>query len=429
MKINFITFGCPKNTYYTQAIIKELTSLGNVIVYDPEQADIIVVNTCGFIRDAKKESIDGLYEVLNYRDSGKKVVALGCLMQRYSKEFEQEMPELDGILGILPPEKAANEIIKCANNKIVDVTKPIIDYSKVVDFTQTYPYSYLLIADGCNHRCAYCAIPFIKGKYVSRPENVILQEAQYLIENGEKELILVAQDTTEYGRDLKLSLPSLLKKLDSLEGNFWIRIMYAYPDKITDELIDTIKNSKHILHYLDIPFQHSSKKILRLMRRPIINYSNLISKLRKEISDITIRSTFIVGFPGETEDDFENLRNFLDSQRLDRAGIFVFSREEGTESYSMPNQVNYGKRLHRKKELMLLQRKISKNINENFVGRTLKVLVEQEADGYYIGRSYRDAPEIDGYIIFESDTFHDVGDFVDVKINEAYDYDLKGVEV
>jgi ribosomal protein S12 methylthiotransferase len=429
MKVNFITFGCPKNTYYTQAIAKELVSLGNEIVYDPEQADVIVVNTCGFIRDAKKESIDGLYEVLNYRDSGKKVVALGCLMQRYPKEFEQEMPELDGILGVLSPEKAANEIVKCVDHKIIDVTKPVINYSKVVDFTQTYPYSYLLIADGCNHRCAYCAIPFIKGKYISRPYDIILQEAQYLIDSGEKELILVAQDTTEYGRDIKLSLPFLLKKLDEIKGDFWIRIMYAYPDKITDELIDTIKNSKHILHYLDIPFQHSSEKILKLMRRPIINYSELIAKLRKEIPDITIRSTFIVGFPGETEEDFKSLRNFLNFQRLDRAGIFVFSREEGTESYFMPNQVNYGKRLHRKKELMLLQKNISKSVNSKFVGKTLKVLIEQEADGYYIGRSYRDAPEIDGYIIFDSDIFHDVGDFANVNITEAYDYDLKGVEI
>ncbi len=429
MKVNFITFGCPKNIYYTHAIESELISKGNEVVQDPEVADVIVVNTCGFIRDAKKESIDGIYEFLDYESKGKKVVAMGCLMQRYFKDFEKEIPELDGILGIISPEKAAEDIIKIYKNKVIDVEKPVIDYSKIVDLTTTYPYSYLLIADGCNHRCAYCAIPFIKGNYVSRKPDIIVKEAENLIAKGEKEIILIAQDTTEYGRDIGSNLPILLRKLDELQGDFWIRIMYAYPDKITDELIDTIKNSKHILHYLDIPFQHSSEKILKLMRRPIINYSDLISKLRREIEDIVIRSTFIVGFPGETEKDFEDLRKFLKDQKLDRAGIFVFSREEGTESYNMPNQVHYGKRLHRKKELMILQNSVSKEINQTYVGKTLKVLVEQEGDEFYIGRSYRDAPEIDGYVIFESDTFHNVGDFVDVEITQAYDYDLKGRKI
>ena len=426
MKVNFATFGCPKNIYYTQAVESELISKGNEVVQDPEVADVIVVNTCGFIRDAKKESIDGIYEFLDYRSKGKKVVAMGCLMQRYFKDFEKELPELDGILGIISPEKAAEDIINIYKNKVMDVEKPVIDYSKIVNLTTTYPYSYLLIADGCNHRCAYCAIPFIKGNYVSRKAEIIIDEAKKLIAMGEKEIILVAQDTTEYGRDIGSNLPILLRRLDKLQGDFWIRIMYTYPDKITDELIDTIKNSEHILHYLDIPFQHSSEKILKLMRRPIINYSNLISKLRREIKDIVIRSTFIVGFPSENEDDFEDLRKFLKDQKLDRAGIFVFSREEGTESYNMPNQVHYGKRLHRKKELMILQNSVSKEINQTYVGKTLKILVEQEGDDFYIGRSYRDAPEIDGYVIFESDTFHNVGDFVDVEITQAYDYDLKG---
>ncbi len=429
MKINFVTFGCPKNIYYTQSIEDELIKKNCEIVQDPETADIIVINTCGFIRDSKKESIDGIYDFLEYKSKGKKIVAMGCMIQRYPENFLKEMPELDGLIGIQPPEKVAENILQISNKKIFDVQSPIIDYSKIVNVVSTYPYAYLLIADGCNHRCAYCAIPFIKGKYVSREPEIILREAELLIKKGEKEIILVAQDTTEYGKDLGSSLPQLLKKLDEIEGDFWIRIMYAYPDKITEELLEVIKKSKHILHYLDIPLQHSSPKILKLMRRPVVDYHKLINNIRSRIPDITLRSTFIVGFPGETEGDFENLKEFIEEEKLDRAGIFVFSREDGTESFSMPNQVHYGKRLHRKKELMLLQRKISEDLNKKFKEKTLRVLIEQEGEGFYIGRSYRDAPEIDGYIIIYSDEFHEVGDFVTVKITKTYDYDLEGVEI
>ncbi len=426
MKINFVTFGCPKNTYYTQAVEKELRDLHHEIVQDPDSADIIVVNTCGFIRDAKKESIEGIYDLLEYRKNGKKVVAMGCLIQRYFNDFKREVPELDALIGISSPRKVADDILKSVKKRVLDVNKPVIDYSNLVGTSDTYPYSYLLIADGCNHKCAYCAIPLIKGKYVSRPVDLIVKEAKLLLNNGEKELILVAQDTTEYGKDIGSSLVELLKELDGLDGDFWIRIMYAYPDKITNELIEFIKNSKHVLHYLDIPLQHSSDKILKLMRRPVTDYSKLLYKIRKEIPDITIRSTFIVGFPGEDQNDFDNLKDFIVNQKIDRAGIFVFSREENTESYNMKGQVHYGTRLHRRKELMLLQQKISRQINKGFVGKTLKVLVEQEGEGFYIGRSYRDAPEIDGYVIFESENFHDIGDFVNVKITQSYDYDLKG---
>jgi ribosomal protein S12 methylthiotransferase len=429
MKINFVTFGCPKNIYYTQSIEDELIKKDCEIVQDPETADVIVINTCGFIRDSKKESIDGIYDFLEYRSKGKKIVALGCLIQRYSETFSKEISELDGLIGIQPPKKVAEDIIKISNEKIIDVQSPVIDYSKVVNAVSTYPYAYLLIADGCNHRCAYCAIPFIKGKYVSRQPDIILEEAKILIEKGEKEIILVAQDTTEYGKDLKYSFPKLLKKLDNIKGDFWIRILYAYPDKITNELLTVMKESKHILHYLDIPFQHSSPKILKSMRRPIVDYRKLIATIRSCIPDIVLRSTFIVGFPGETENDFNDLENFIREEKLDRAGIFVFSREDGTESFSMPNQTHYGKRLHRKKELMILQREISREINEKYKGDTLKILIEQEGDGFYIGRSYRDAPEIDGYVIIHSKKYHEIGDFISVKITKAHDYDLEGIEL
>lgn len=436
MKVYIETLGCPKNFNDTEVAKGSLCGENDfTLAASPEDADIIMVNTCGFINDAKKESIDKIFEMSAYKHAGKKLVVSGCLSERYSKELFDEMPEVDCFIGVneyeqLPEifrnlDMRKNLVGGCIGDTLPRMQRKLDDNP----FTST-----LKISEGCDNFCAYCVIPSIRGGFRSKRMEDVLAEAEELAAAGCKELILIAQDVTNYGIDLygTYKLPELLRQLCRIEGIVWIRLMYCYEDRITDELIAVMATEPKICHYIDIPIQHAADTVLTAMNRRSTGASirTTIRKLREAIPDMHIRTTLIVGFPGETEDDFEVLLDFVETMRFERLGVFAYSREEGTPAGEMENQIDEAVKEARLDAIMRRQLEISLAVNEAKIGKTFTVLVEErDADGSYIGRTAYDAPEIDDSVLFTSKRALKAGDFVQVQINDAFDYDLIGVEV
>lgn len=437
MNIFFISLGCDKNLVDSEVMLGLVRERGFVITNDETEADLIVVNTCCFIHDAKEESINTILEMAEYKKSGKckGLIVTGCLAQRYREDIEREIPEVDALIGSTSYD-AINEVIdRVLEGERAEEFKDI-DYltdvkTKRVNTTGGY-FSYLKIAEGCDKRCTYCIIPKIRGNYRSVPMERLLEEAKYLAEGGVKELILIAQETTVYGVDLygEKTLPKLLRELCKIDGFEWIRIQYCYPEEITDELIEVIKTEPKICHYLDIPIQHASDHILKLMGRRTNNQElrDLIAKLRNNIPDIALRTSLITGFPGETEEDHEILKAFVAEMKFERLGVFTYSKEENTPAAKMPNQILKKVKEQRKKELMKLQQKIAFNHAKSMVGKRLKVMIEGKLvdEGIFIGRTYMDAPNIDGYIFVNTQDELMSGEFVEVVITKAKEYDLIG---
>ena len=429
-----ISLGCPKNQVDGEALLAKLKKAGYEIVNNIEDSDVMIVNTCGFIEQAKKEAIDTILEVAEYKNAGliSAIVVTGCLAERYQDEIIKEMPEVDAVLGI----GANSDIVKTCDKAlcgIVTTSFPNKCYLSINDeriISTPSHWAYLKIAEGCDNRCSYCAIPGIRGGFRSRTIESCVDEAKTLAESGVKELILIAQDTTKYGQDLygKYSLDILLKELVKIDGIEWIRLFYCYPQRITDSLINVIANEEKVCNYIDIPLQHSDKTVLKNMNRvgDGDDYRALISKMREAIPDLALRTTFMVGFPGETDEQFENLCKFTEDIKFDKMGCFTFSPEEDTPAYDMQNQIDDDVKVRRQEVLMNKQYSITEELNKQRIGRIYKVIIDTFDGEKYVGRSYMDSPEIDSGIIFTCDNNLNIGDFVNVKITDYNGYDLIG---
>lgn len=437
MKILFISLGCDKNLTNSEEMLALLTENGHEIVDSEEDAEIIVINTCCFIHDAKEESIENILEMAEYKKSGtcKALIVTGCMAQRYKEEIIQEIPEVDAVLGT----SSYRDILKaveeaCAGRHFEeyrDINELPEDSGRPVLTTGGH-YGYLKIAEGCDKHCTYCIIPSLRGSFRSVPEERLLAQAEYMAEQGVKELILVAQETTVYGTDLygKKTLHILLKKLCRIKGIRWIRVLYCYPEEIYDNLIQVMKEEKKICHYLDLPIQHASDKILKRMGRRTTRaqLTEIIEKLRREIPDIVLRTTLITGFPGETEADHQELMDFVDQMEFDRLGAFTYSPEEGTPAEKMTDQVPEELKEERRDEIMELQQEISLEKGNDRIGQELMVMIEGKVSGEsaYIARTYGDAPKVDGYLFVQTGELLMTGDFAKVKVTGALEYDLIG---
>lgn len=436
-KVGMISLGCPKNQVDAEHMLALMDAEGWEIVDYVDGCDVVIVNTCGFIDDAKKEAIENILDMVELKKEGVigKIIVTGCLAQRYKEEIVKEIPEVDAVVGI----GANGDIIKTVE-EVMDSVSTIEKYPPRCDLplegqrilTTPQYWAYLKIGEGCSNRCTYCTIPSIRGNMRSRSMENVIEEAKQLAELGVKELILIAQDTTSYGLDLygELKLPELINELCKIDSIEWIRLLYCYPDRITDGLVETMKNQDKVVNYIDLPLQHADDKILKAMNRrgdqALIR--SVISKLRAEIPDVVIRTTFIVGFPGEGEEEFETLAEFVNEIEFDRLGVFTFSPQEGTPAFDMEGQVGEDVKTRRGEVIMQDQYSIMEEKNNEKIGKTYKVVVE-EYDGYsdsYTGRTYMDAPEIDGLVKFTSQKDLDIGDFVDVEIFDVEDYDLIG---
>ncbi len=440
MNILFTSLGCDKNLVDSEMMLGQLAESGYLFTDDETQADIVVINTCCFIKDAKEESIETILEMAQLRKKGdiKALIVTGCLAQRYKEEIQKEIPEVDEILGISDIDHIVQAIEETLSNERINHISdcnaaPVYGKKRVV--TTGGHYAYLKIAEGCDKHCTYCIIPKVRGNFRSIPMESLLQEAKTLVEEGVRELILVAQETTLYGMDLygKKMLPTLLDRLCELEDLKWIRILYCYPEEITDELIDTIRKQPKICHYLDIPIQHASDQILKRMgRRTSENdLRNIIGTLRKEIPDICLRTTLITGFPGETQEDHEILYRFVNEMEFDRLGVFTYSPEENTPAAKMPEQIDEKVKEERREELMELQQAIAFENAEKMVGTVLEAVVEGylPEDDVYVARSYMDAPGVDGYLFVYTDRQLMSGDYIQVEVFDSREYDLIGKEV
>lgn len=433
-KVGMISLGCPKNQVDGEVLLAKLAAAGYQIVNEIENSDVMIVNTCGFIEDAKREAIDTILEVAQYKEAGviSALVVTGCLAERYQDEILKEMPEVDAVIGI----GANADIVKVCDKALCGIQTsnfPNKCYLPIDDerlLSTPSHWAYLKIAEGCDNRCSYCAIPGIRGKFRSRKIESVVDEAKSLVNRGVKEIILVAQDTTKYGQDLygEYSLDKLLKELVKIDGLEWIRLFYCYPQRITDSLIDVIANEEKVCNYIDIPLQHSDTTVLKNMNRvgDGNDYRVLLDKMRKAIPDLALRTTFMVGFPGETDEQFENLCNFVKDMKFDKMGCFTFSPEEDTPAFDMDNQIDEDVKKRRQEVLMNAQYSITEASNKSRVGNVYKVIIDSFADGKYIGRSYMDSPEIDSGIIFTSNKKLNIGDFVNVKITDFDGYDLIG---
>ncbi|WP_448904358.1 30S ribosomal protein S12 methylthiotransferase RimO [Eubacterium sp.] len=433
-KVGMISLGCPKNQVDGEALLAKLAAAGYQIVNEIENSDVMIVNTCGFIEDAKREAIDTILEVAQYKEAGviSALVVTGCLAERYQDEILKEMPEVDAVIGI----GANADIVKVCDKALCGIKTsnyPNKCYLPIDDerlLSTPSHWAYLKIAEGCDNRCSYCAIPGIRGKFRSRKIESVVDEAKSLVNRGVKEIILVAQDTTKYGQDLygEYSLDKLLKELVKIDGLEWIRLFYCYPQRITDSLIEVIANEEKICNYIDIPLQHSDTTVLKNMNRvgDGNDYRVLLDKMRKAIPDLALRTTFMVGFPGETDEQFENLCNFVKDMKFDKMGCFTFSPEEDTPAFDMDNQIDEDVKKRRQEVLMNAQYSITEASNKSRVGNVYKVIIDSFADGKYTGRSYMDSPEIDSGIIFTSNKKLNIGDFVNVKITDFDGYDLIG---
>ena len=436
-KVLFISLGCDKNLADSEEMLGMLVENGYTLTNDETEAEIIVVNTCAFIHDAKEESINSILEMARYKTEGvlKALLVTGCLAQRYKEEIIEEIPEVDAVLGTT----SFGDIIK-ALDKVFEGERylefkdinALTEISKKRVLTTGGYYGYLKIAEGCDKRCTYCIIPKLRGNYRSIPMEQLISQAEYLAEQGVRELILVAQETTVYGKDIygEKCLHKLLKELCKIPGIQWIRILYCYPEEIYPELIQTMKEEKKICHYLDLPIQHCSDKILKKMGRRTTKQElvDIVTLLRKEIPDIILRTTLITGFPGETEEDHEELMEFIDTMEFDRLGVFTYSAEEDTPAANMPNQIAEEVKQDRQAELMELQQEISIDKGNDKIGTCVEVMIEGKVadENAYVGRTYGDAPNVDGYIFINTDTELMSGDFARVHVTGALEYDLIG---
>lgn len=437
MKILFVSLGCDKNLVDSEVMLGLLRDRHHDITNDEAEAEVIVVNTCSFIHDAREESIQTILEMAELKKSGqcRLLIVTGCLAEKYKDEILEELPEVDAVVGTTAYDRICDVIDRSLEGERVQSFEsidrlPLVNTRRVLT-TGGYS-SYLKIGEGCDKHCTYCIIPKLRGNYRSVPLENVLKDARQLAESGVTEINIVAQETTTWGKDIygEKRLPMLLKELCKVEGIRWIRLLYCYPEEITDELIQVIKEEPKICHYLDMPIQHSSDAILKRMGRRTSRQEleDIIGKLRREIPDIALRTTLITGFPGETEEDHENLKSFVETMGFDRLGVFTYSPEEGTPAERMPDQVPEEVKEERRDELMLLQQQISAEKTEQMVEKTLDVLVEGRIpeEGIYVGRTYRDAPEVDGYIFIHAEEEIISGDFVTVKVTGADEYDLTG---
>jgi len=437
MKLLFISLGCDKNLVDTEVMLGLLHQKGFTFTDDENEADVIAINTCCFINDAKQESIDTILEMAEHKKHGKckALIVSGCMAQRYKQEIIDEIPEVDAVIGTSTYDKIADTINAVLEgkgyNQFDDLDKlPIVSTKRVI--TTGGFYDYLKIAEGCDKHCTYCIIPKVRGNFRSVPMEQLIEEAKNLVEQGVKEIILVAQETTLYGMDIynEKSLPKLLHELGKIKDLKWIRILYCYPEEITDELIQAIKDEPKVCHYLDIPIQHASDAILKRMGRRTTKQEliDIVAKLRSEIPDIALRTTLITGFPGETNEQHEEVLEFVDTMEFDRLGAFVYSQEEDTPAALMDDQVEEEVKAQRRDAIMEMQQEVSIDKSADMVGKTLEVLIEGKVtdDNAYIGRSYMDAPNVDGYIFINTKEELMSGDFVFVKITGALEYDLIG---
>ena len=452
MNVGFISLGCSKNLIDTEVAIGMFKKNNYKIVNNPEEADILVINTCGFIESAKEEAINTILEMAEYKKKRcKYLIAMGCLVQRYYDDLIKLLPEVDLFIKIDEYNNLWDKIEDLVKRDIVEKSKtktikkiseieplPMPKYNEFMEriVTTGKNYAYLKIGEGCSNKCTYCAIPYIRGPFVSRKMNEILNEAKMLAKKGIKELIVIAQDTTKYGVDIygESKLAELLEKLSKIDGIEWIRFLYSYPEGITDELIKTVANNSKIAKYFDIPIQHISNSILKKMNRRTSkeNITGIIEKIRKQIPDVTLRTSLIVGFPGETNENFEELLEFVKTTKFDKLGVFKYSKEEGTPAARLPEQIHGNTKKARYNKIMAEQQKISKQVLENKVGKNYKVLVEDMSfDGkYFVGRTMQDVPEEDGLVYIENDGSFDINEilnnFVNCKITDVTNYDLKG---
>ena len=437
MKILFISLGCDKNLADSEEMLGLLTADGHEIVDDETQAEAIIINTCCFINDAKEESVETILEMAEYKKTGscKALIVTGCMAQRYKNEITEEIPEVDAVLGttsyedILKAVKAAQQGNRYEEFKDIDYL-PETTGKRIL--TTGGHFGYLKIAEGCDKHCTYCIIPKLRGKFRSVPMDRLIAQAEDMAEQGVKELILVAQETTLYGKDLygEKSLHILVKKLAEIKGIRWIRILYCYPEEIYDELSETIREEKKVCHYLDLPIQHASDAVLKRMGRRTTRQElvDIVARLRERIPDIVLRTTLITGFPGETREDHEELMAFVDEMEFDRLGVFTYSAEEDTPAASMEDQIPEEIKEERRNELMELQQEISLEKGNEKIGQELLVMIEGKVSGEsaYIGRTYGDAPKVDGYIFVQTGELLMTGDFVRVRVTGAMEYDLIG---
>lgn len=437
MNILFISLGCDKNLVDSEVMLSLLDAKGYQIVDDETQADIIVINTCCFVHDAKEESIQTILEMAEYKTEGrlKALIVTGCLAQRYRQEIIDEIPEVDAVLGTTAYDKiveTVEEALEGAGHVELENVNalPLVDTKRLV--TTGGHYAYMKIAEGCDKHCTYCIIPKLRGNYRSVPMERLIQEAKDLAEQGVKELILVAQETTLYGKDIygEKSLHKLLRELCKVDGIRWIRILYCYPEEIDDNLIQVMKEEKKLCHYLDLPIQHANDKILKRMGRRTskAQLEEIIGKLKREIPDITLRTTLITGFPGETEEQHEELKAFVDEMEFDRLGVFTYSPEEDTPAAEMPDQIPEEVKEDRQAEIMELQQEIAFAQAEDMIGEEVLVMIEGKVadENAYVGRTYKDAPGVDGLIFINTDEELMSGDFARVKVTGAVEYDLIG---
>lgn len=437
MNLLFISLGCDKNLVDTEVMLGMLAKHGYQMVDDEASADIIVINTCCFIHDAKEESINTILEMAEWKKNGKlkALIVTGCLAERYRQEIMDEIPEVDAVLGTTSYDKILEAIAAALHGEhkliVNDVNAlPLVDEKRIV--TTGGHYAYMKIAEGCDKHCTYCIIPKIRGNYRSVPMERLVKEAEYLAEQGVKELILVAQETTVYGKDIygEKSLPKLLRALCKVSGLRWIRILYCYPEEITEELIQVMKEEPKICHYIDLPIQHASDAILKRMGRRTSKAQLIetVERLREEIPDICIRTTLITGFPGETEEQHEEVMDFIDQMEFDRLGVFTYSPEEDTPAAEFEHQIPEEIKEDRQAELMELQQDIAFELAENMIGQTVLVMIEGKVadENAYVGRTYKDAPNVDGLIFIMTDEELVSGDFAMVKVTGAQEYDLIG---
>lgn len=432
--VHIVTLGCSKNDVDSSIMYSLLDREKYKMVENANDADILIVNTCGFIDAAKEESIDTILESVEYKKSGncKKVLLSGCLAQRYPEKLIKEIPEVDGIIGT-GNINYINELLdrSLAGDLFIKTDNINSDYIEGLKKEKVNVTEYVKISEGCNNNCSYCIIPSLRGRNRSRKIEDIYDEVKYLVDNGTREVILIAQNTTDYGIDLysKYSLTKLIQEISKIEDLSWIRVLYLYPDNFTDELIEEFKNNPKLLNYVDVPLQHFSNNVLKKMNRTTDENQilKILQTLRKEIPDIVIRTTFIVGFPGETDEDFNELLNFIKKIKFDKLGVFKYSKEEGTRAYNMEDQIPEEIKEKRQSEIMEAQSEISNELLSNNIGKTLEILIEEKIDEEnYTGRTYMDSPEIDGITYVRSDRNLEIGDFVNVNIVDNLDYDLIG---
>ena len=436
-KVGMISLGCPKNQVDGEIMLEKLNSNGFDISPTIEGSDIMIINTCGFIEDAKKEAIDTILEVAQYKEAGlvSSIVVTGCLAQRYQDEILKEMPEVDAVIGI----GADRDIVKVCQKAALGIKTSFFPNREYLllegeRMLSTPPHwAYLKISDGCDNKCSYCAIPGIRGGYIERSMESIIEEAKCLADKGVKEIIIVAQDTTKYGLKLygEYKLAELLKELVKISGIKWIRLFYCYPDRVTDELIDVIAKEDKICSYIDIPLQHCNAEILSSMNRngSYESLKALLNKMKSRIPDLSLRTTFMVGFPGETDKQFEELCQFVKEIKFDKMGCFAFSPEEDTPAYDFDNHIDESVKERRAQVLMDIQYSITEDANKDKIGKVYEVIIDEVSDDHCIGRSYLDSPEIDSGIIFKPISKHNVGEFVNVKITSYDGYDLLGEEI